>query len=110
MKAAEITHLRFLFDMYYCVFYNKNIFENPESIFSFLSSVGKNRTKDTTEETEVKYCKKKGVRNNIKCNKTTRGNAKKVTRLHKIMIIYSSFTREFPTGVSAFLQGTLGII
>ena len=25
-------------------------------------------------------------------------------------IIYSSFTREFPTGVSAFLQGTLGII
>ena len=27
-----------------------------------------------------------------------------------IIIIYSSFTREFPTGVSAFLQGTLGII
>ena len=43
--------------MYYCVFYNKNIIENPESIFSFLSSVGKNGTKDTTKETEVKYCK-----------------------------------------------------
>ena len=41
MKAAAITQLRYLFDMYYCVFYNKNIIENPESIFSFLSSVGK---------------------------------------------------------------------
>ena len=66
MKAADITQLRYLFDMYHCVFYNKNIIENPESIFSFLSSVGKKGTKDTTKETEVKYCKKKGVRNNIK--------------------------------------------
>ena len=57
MKAADITQLHYLFDMYYCVFSNKNIIENPESIFSFLSSVGKNRTKDTTKETEVKYCK-----------------------------------------------------
>ena len=52
MKAADITQLRYLFDMYYCVFYNKNIIENPESIFSFLSSVGK--TELTTKETEVK--------------------------------------------------------
>ena len=29
MKAADITQLRYLFDMYYCVFYNKNIIENP---------------------------------------------------------------------------------
>ena len=43
MKAADITQLRYLFDMYYCVFYNKNMIENPESIFSFLSSVGKVR-------------------------------------------------------------------
>ena len=42
MKAADITQLRYLFDMYYCVFYNKNIIAHPESIFSFLSSVGKN--------------------------------------------------------------------
>ena len=41
MKAADITQLRYLFDKYYRVFYNKKIIENPESIFSFLSSVGK---------------------------------------------------------------------
>ena len=60
MKAADITQLGYLLDMCYCVFYNKNIIENPESIFSFLSSVGKNtelRIMIITKETEVKYCK-----------------------------------------------------
>ena len=77
MKAADITQLRYLFDMYNCVFYNKNIIENPESIFSFLSSVGKKYgTKDTTKETEVKYCKLKVCYDDshfsrYKCNKTT---------------------------------------
>ena len=34
-----------------------------------------------------------------------------LTRIHmSLSFPYSSFTREFPTGVSAFLQGTLGII
>ena len=33
-----------------------------------------------------------------------------VLLLLRSIIIYSSFTREFPTGVSAFLQGTLGMI
>ena len=42
MKVADITQLRYLFDMYYCVFYNKNIIENPESIFLFLSQWEKN--------------------------------------------------------------------
>ena len=35
MKAADITQLCYLFDMCYCVFYNKTIIENPaESIFT----------------------------------------------------------------------------
>ena len=59
IKAADITQLRYLFDMYYRVFYNKNINENPESIFLFLSSVGKN-TELRIQPKElklIKYCK-----------------------------------------------------
>ena len=54
MKATDIKQLRYLFDMYYCVFYNKNIIEN-DFLVPIIS--GKNGTKDTTKETEVKYCK-----------------------------------------------------
>ena len=57
IKAADITQLRYFFDMYYCVFYNKNIIENPESIFSFLSSVGKKYgTKDKAKKLKLSTC------------------------------------------------------
>ena len=85
MKAADFTQLRYLFDMYYCVFYNKNIIENPESIFSFLSSVGKN-TELRIQPKKLKLStvnrKVLEITSRYKCNKTTRGNARKVTRLH----------------------------
>ena len=84
MKAADITQLRYLFDMYYCVFYNKNIIENPESIFSFLSSVGKTELRIQPKKLKLSTVNRKvlEITSRYKCNKTTRGNAKKVTRLH----------------------------
>ena len=45
MKAADITPLRYLFDMYDCVFYNRKYYWNPESIFSFLYQWEKYGTK-----------------------------------------------------------------
>ena len=82
MQAADITQLlvRYSFDMFYCVFYNKKILLKPRIDFLVPIISGKKYgTKDTTKETEVKYCK--GVRKVLeitsrnKCNKTTRGNA-----------------------------------
>ena len=56
MKAADITQLSYLFDMYYCVSYNKNMIENPESIFSrlfVLSFVDKYGGKETPANMDV---------------------------------------------------------
>ena len=80
MKAADITQLRDLFDMYCCVFYNKNIIENPESIFLFLSSVGKN-TELRIQPKKLKLStvnrKVLEITSRYKCNNTTRGNEKR---------------------------------
>ena len=59
--------------MYYCVFYNKNIIENPGSIFSFLSSVGKTELRIQPKKLKLSTVNRNvlEITSRYKCNKTT---------------------------------------
>ena len=115
MKAADITQLRYLFDMYYRVFYNKNIIEK-KSIFLFLSSVGKN----TELRIQPKKLKLSTVNRKVleittkyECNKTTRGNAKRqedyVTKGEKARNEVSTYEYNFIAATCSFCLHKTGL-
>ena len=55
-----------------------DIIENPESIFSFLSSVGKTELRIQPKKLKLSTVNRKvlEITSRYKCNKTTRGNAR----------------------------------
>ena len=92
MTAADITQLRYLFDMYYCVLYNKNIIEDPESIFSFLSSVGKTEVRIQPKKLKLSTVNRKVLEltSRYKCNQDTSEGFPLVVLMHLYLDVISN--------------------